>query len=144
MRIARRALFPALAWAAHAQEVWTPLFDGATLEGELTQVNNRAVVSIDGDSDRPLVSDERGRWLRVALATTHLPLRAVPDAITPDGLALARPAGAPRAQRDLPGQLRAQMPPRLHIDRLVDRLVTHPHLRPVGELFFESGGDLLR
>lgn len=28
-----------------------------------------------------------GAGLRVALATTHLPLRAVPDAITPDGLA---------------------------------------------------------
>ncbi len=26
--------------------------------------------------------DERGRWLRVALVTTHLPLRAVPDRIT--------------------------------------------------------------
>lgn len=32
MRIARRALFPSLAWAASAQE-WTPLFDGATLAG---------------------------------------------------------------------------------------------------------------
>lgn len=32
MRIARRALFPALAGAAYAQE-WTPLFDGATLAG---------------------------------------------------------------------------------------------------------------
>jgi 4-hydroxythreonine-4-phosphate dehydrogenase len=27
--------------------------------------------------------DERGRWLRVALTTTHLALRAVPDALTP-------------------------------------------------------------
>lgn len=29
-----------------------------------------------------LGTDERGRWLRVALVTTHLPLRRVPDAIT--------------------------------------------------------------
>ncbi|MDW8309878.1 MAG: 4-hydroxythreonine-4-phosphate dehydrogenase PdxA [Verrucomicrobiales bacterium] len=28
--------------------------------------------------------DAHGRWLRVALVTTHLPLRAVPDSITPD------------------------------------------------------------
>ncbi len=30
-----------------------------------------------------LGQDDRGRWLRVALVTTHLPLRAVPDAIQP-------------------------------------------------------------
>jgi 4-hydroxythreonine-4-phosphate dehydrogenase len=30
--------------------------------------------------------DERGRWLRVALVTTHLPLRAVPDRITPENV----------------------------------------------------------
>ncbi len=29
-----------------------------------------------------LGTDDRGRWLRVALVTTHLPLRKVPDAIT--------------------------------------------------------------
>jgi 4-hydroxythreonine-4-phosphate dehydrogenase len=28
--------------------------------------------------------DDRERWLRVALATTHLPLRAVPDSLTPE------------------------------------------------------------
>jgi 4-hydroxythreonine-4-phosphate dehydrogenase len=28
--------------------------------------------------------DDRGRWLRVALATIHLPLRAVPDALSPE------------------------------------------------------------
>jgi len=33
-----------------------------------------------------LGTDERGRWLRVLLATTHLPLRAVPEAITGAGL----------------------------------------------------------
>lgn len=30
-----------------------------------------------------LGDDDRGRWLRVALVTTHLPLRQVPDAIQP-------------------------------------------------------------
>jgi 4-hydroxythreonine-4-phosphate dehydrogenase len=29
-----------------------------------------------------LAEDDRGRWLRVALVTTHLPIRAVPSAIT--------------------------------------------------------------
>jgi len=40
--------------------------------------------------------DERERWLRVALATVHLPLREVPAALTPEkvGLAIARAAEA--------------------------------------------------
>ncbi|MBI4755928.1 MAG: 4-hydroxythreonine-4-phosphate dehydrogenase PdxA [Betaproteobacteria bacterium] len=33
-----------------------------------------------------LMAPRAGGWLRVALATTHLPLRAVADAITPDSL----------------------------------------------------------
>lgn len=33
-----------------------------------------------------LGTDDRGRWLRVSLATTHLPLRHVPDALTVEGL----------------------------------------------------------
>src|SRR5690606_856202 len=42
--------------------------------------------------------DDRGRWLRVALATTHLPLKAVADQITADKveLAIERAAGACR------------------------------------------------
>lgn len=42
--------------------------------------------------------DERGRWLRVLLTTTHLPLRAVPDAITRQNVdhALAMAASACR------------------------------------------------
>lgn len=36
-----------------------------------------------------LGQDNAGRWLRVTLATTHLALRRVPDAITPAKLALA-------------------------------------------------------
>ena len=33
--------------------------------------------------------DDRGRWLRVALATTHLPIRAVAESITPEKVELA-------------------------------------------------------
>jgi 4-hydroxythreonine-4-phosphate dehydrogenase len=33
-----------------------------------------------------LGTDDRGRWLRVALATTHLPLKAVPASLTVDGI----------------------------------------------------------
>jgi len=33
-----------------------------------------------------LGTDDRGRWLRVALATTHLPLKDVPDALTVDAV----------------------------------------------------------
>jgi hypothetical protein len=57
----------------------------------------------------------------------------------------ARSAGRPTgAQRYLPGQLGPQVPAGLQVDRLVDRLVRHPHLRPVGELDTKPGGDLLR
>ncbi len=43
-----------------------------------------------------LGDDEQGRWLRVVLATTHLPLRDVPDALTPErvGRAIAHAATA--------------------------------------------------
>jgi 4-hydroxythreonine-4-phosphate dehydrogenase len=45
--------------------------------------------------------DDRGRWLRVALATTHLPLRAVADAVTRErvSLAIERAVGACTALR---------------------------------------------
>ncbi|MFO1458651.1 MAG: 4-hydroxythreonine-4-phosphate dehydrogenase PdxA [Verrucomicrobiota bacterium] len=33
-----------------------------------------------------LGTDDRGRWLRVSLATTHVPLREVPDALSVEGL----------------------------------------------------------
>lgn len=50
--------------------------------------------------------DDRGRWLRVTLATTHLPLRAVPDQLTRGKIELAitlaadacRRLGLPRAR----------------------------------------------
>jgi len=47
-----------------------------------------------------LGADDRGRWLRVALATTHLPLRRVPDALTQGKIELAIELAA-RACRDL-------------------------------------------
>ena len=50
-----------------------------------------------------------------------------------------RPPGAQTA-----GQLPAQRAARLHVQRLVDRLGGHPHLRIVGELDAQPAGDLLR
>jgi 4-hydroxythreonine-4-phosphate dehydrogenase len=45
--------------------------------------------SLAGTSETAMMllgSDDRGRWLRVALATTHLPLRAVSEKLTRDGI----------------------------------------------------------
>ena len=50
-----------------------------------------------------------------------------------------RPPG-PQARRQLP----AQRPAALHVERLVDRLVRHPHLRIVRELPPQPSRDLLR
>jgi 4-hydroxythreonine-4-phosphate dehydrogenase len=47
-----------------------------------------------------LGEDERGRWLRVALATTHLPLKMVADQLSAEKIQLAI-ALAARACRDL-------------------------------------------
>ena len=47
-----------------------------------------------------LGADERGRWLRVALATTHVPLRLVASLLTTDKVTLAIELAA-RACRDL-------------------------------------------
>ena len=44
--------------------------------------------------------DERGRWLRVALATIHIPLKTVSDRLTPEKLLLAIELAA-QACRDL-------------------------------------------
>jgi 4-hydroxythreonine-4-phosphate dehydrogenase len=44
--------------------------------------------------------DERGRWLRVALATIHISLKSVPEKLTPEKLALAIELAA-QACRDL-------------------------------------------
>jgi 4-hydroxythreonine-4-phosphate dehydrogenase len=43
---------------------------------------NRTVMMLLGD-------DDRGRWLRVALATTHLPLKLVSEKLSADGIQLA-------------------------------------------------------
>ncbi|MEW6303618.1 MAG: 4-hydroxythreonine-4-phosphate dehydrogenase PdxA [Verrucomicrobiota bacterium] len=53
-----------------------------------------------------LGADDRGRWLRVALATTHLPLKHVADGLSPEKIQLAielaaqacRDLGLPRAR----------------------------------------------
>ncbi len=53
-----------------------------------------------------LGTDERGRWLRVALATVHLAIKAVPEQLTPEKIMLAielaaqscRDLGLPRAK----------------------------------------------
>ena len=53
-----------------------------------------------------LGTDERGRWLRVALATVHISLKSVPEKLTPEKIALAielaaqscRDLGLPRAK----------------------------------------------
>jgi 4-hydroxythreonine-4-phosphate dehydrogenase len=36
-----------------------------------------------------LGEDDRGRWLRVALATTHVPIKRVPESLTPEKIGLA-------------------------------------------------------
>src|SRR5919108_131548 len=61
-----------------------------------------------------------------------------PPPVPPPGPA-QRPPG-PQAGRQLP----AQRPPPLHVQRLVDRLVRHLHLRPARELRPQPGADLLR
>ena len=53
-----------------------------------------------------LGTDERGRWLRVALATVHIPLQSVPERLTGEAVTLAielaaqscRDLGLPRAR----------------------------------------------
>ena len=58
------------------------------------------------------------------------------------GLAARDPQRPARTQttRQLPFQRAA----RLHVQRLVDRLGRHPHLRLVGEILAQPSGDLLR
>ena len=54
------------------------------------------------------------------------------------GTRIARPV---RRQRS---QLAAQCAARLHVQRLIDRLGRHPHLRLVGVILAQPAGDLLR
>ena len=121
-------LTPGAAPAARAALAW--LEDGARrcLSGELAAlvtapVNKEAIMAAgvafvgqteflsqlaacDRTAMMLLGADERGRWLRVALATTHLPLRAVADALRAEKIVLAielaaqacRDLGLPRAR----------------------------------------------
>ncbi|HTB84485.1 MAG TPA: 4-hydroxythreonine-4-phosphate dehydrogenase PdxA [Candidatus Sulfotelmatobacter sp.] len=54
-----------------------------------------------------LGTDERGRWLRVALATVHIAIKSVPQKLTPEKIALAIELAA-QSCRDL-GLLRAKV-----------------------------------
>ena len=66
----------------------------------------------------------------------------VHDPPPPLDAALCAALGPPCAQTR--GQLPAQLPPRLHIQRLIDRLVTDPHLHIIGIVSPQSGRNLLR
>ena len=122
------SLTPGAAPAARAALAW--LEDGARrcLSGELAAlvtapVNKEAIMAAgvpfvgqteflsqlaacDRTAMMLLGADDRGRWLRVALATTHLPLRAVAAALRPEKIVLAielaaqacRDLGLPRAR----------------------------------------------
>jgi 4-hydroxythreonine-4-phosphate dehydrogenase len=65
-----------------------------------------AIAGIDRTIMMLLGADERGRWLRVALATTHLPLKLVATKLAPEKIELAielaaqacRDLGLPRAK----------------------------------------------
>ncbi|MBM3847626.1 MAG: 4-hydroxythreonine-4-phosphate dehydrogenase PdxA [Verrucomicrobia bacterium] len=50
------------------------------------------LTALAGASDTVMMllgDDDRGRWIRVSLATVHIPIRAVPDALTADAVELA-------------------------------------------------------
>ena len=72
--------------------------------GEKTFVGQTEFLSALANTDRTIMMllghDDRQRWLRVALATTHLPLRAVSDQLTRDKIELAIERAA-QACRDL-------------------------------------------
>ena len=74
------------------------------------------------------------------LADVHHVLQ-VPPPVRPRGA--ARPAHLPPGPQ-VTRQLPAQRPTALHIQRLVNRLSRHPHLRTVRELQHQPGTDLLR
>ncbi len=60
--------------------------------------------------------DERGRWLRVALATIHISIKSVPEKLTPEKLTLAIELAA-QACRDLQFAARAHCRLRLESAR---------------------------
>ena len=79
-------------------------------------------------------SASAGRWLMLTMSRTMRFLRW--PAWRP-GWRSARPV---RKQR---GQLATQRAPGLHVQRLIDRLRRHPHLRVIRELAPQPPGDLL-
>jgi len=108
--------------AAHAAMAWLKEAAAACLRGELAAmvtapVNKEAIVNAGYDfvgqtellaqlagTRRTVMMllghDDRGRWLRVALATTHVPIRQLADRIDQDSVLLAIELAA-KACRDL-------------------------------------------
>ena len=98
--------------AAHASVAWLRAGAQRCLRGEIdalvtAPVNKEAIIRAGNKNfvgqteflsglagtDRTammlLGTDERGRWLRVALATTHIALKSVPEKLTADKITLA-------------------------------------------------------
>lgn len=69
-----------------------PFIGQTELLSEIASANRTAMMLLG--------PDDRGRWLRVALATTHLAIRKVADALTPEKIAVAIDLAA-QACRDL-------------------------------------------
>src|SRR6201989_451626 len=89
----------------------------------------------------PRRSPPARRGLRSAPPVRRLARSSPRRAPPPPGRArLAQRPPGPQARRQLP----PQRPPALHIQRLVDRLVRHPHLRPARELQSQPRAHLLR
>ena len=114
------AAHAAIAWLKDAGErcvrgeaaalITAPVNKEAIIRAGVPFVGQTEYLSALGGTDRTIMmllgADDRGRWLRVALATTHLPLRAVADNLSADKIMLAielaaqacRDLGLPRAR----------------------------------------------
>jgi 4-hydroxythreonine-4-phosphate dehydrogenase len=93
----------ALAWLAEGAQrclsrqtdalVTAPLSKEAVVRSGQPFIGQTEFLSQQAGTDRTammlLGEDDRGRWLRVALATTHLPLRLVAEQLRPEKIALA-------------------------------------------------------
>lgn len=84
--------------------VTAPVNKEAILRAGANFVGQTEFLSVLAGTDRAVMMllgpDERGRWLRVALATTHLPLKRVAEELTKAKVQLAI-EGAAQACRDL-------------------------------------------
>jgi len=91
--------------------VTAPVNKEAILRAGISFVGQTELLSQMAGTDRTammlLGTDDRGRWLRVALATTHVPLRAVADKLTIETVQTAVELSA-RACQDL-GMARARI-----------------------------------